>query len=58
VSVQEDARAEVNRRHPWHHDNGVGIVQGSHYRAGFVDGAEWAKAQMDVMDVTDIENTV
>ena len=37
----DDARAEVNRRHPSWHDNGVGIVQGSHYRGGFVDGAEW-----------------
>ena len=41
MSVEDEARAEVNRRHPWWHDNGVGIVQGSHYRSGFVDGAEW-----------------
>ena len=41
MSVEDKARAEVNRRHPAWHDNGVGSVQGSHYRSGFVDGAEW-----------------
>ena len=37
----DEARSEVNRRHPQWHDNGVGIAQGSHYRSGFVEGAEW-----------------
>ena len=40
-ATEQEARAEVNRRHPAWHDNGVGIVQGSQYRSGFVDGAEW-----------------
>jgi len=39
--VEESARAEVHRRHPEWHDRGVGIVQGSHFREGFVKGALW-----------------
>lgn len=46
TDIREEARAAVhNARPPWH-DNGVGIVQGSHYRSGFVDGAVWADARL------------
>lgn len=43
--VTERAREYVNKKHPAWHDNGVGIVQGSHYRSGFVDGAKWQASQ-------------
>ena len=39
--VAEGARAFVYGKHPEWHDHGVGIVQGSHYRSGFQDGAKW-----------------
>ncbi len=38
----EKAAQEAQRRHPEWHDRGVGIVQGSHWRSGFIAGAEWA----------------
>ena len=41
MSTTDEARAYINQKHPAWHDNGVGIIQGSHYREGFVDGAEW-----------------
>lgn len=41
TNIEQAARAYVNKRHPAWHDNGVGIVQGSHYRSGFVAGASW-----------------
>jgi len=44
--VEEAAREYVNRRYDPVHDRGVGIVQGSHYRAGFVAGAAWQAARM------------
>ena len=48
---EQEARAEVNRRHPQWHDNGMGIVQGSHYRSGFIAGAEWrASRKAEVTD--------
>lgn len=40
--IEEEALAFVNQRHPAWHDRGVGIVQGSHFRSGFVEGAKWA----------------
>jgi hypothetical protein len=47
--VAEAAQAEVNQAHPEWHDVGVGIVQGSHYRAGFVAGAKWAVASLHTL---------
>lgn len=45
TSLEEEARAEaakfVREKHPEWHDVGVGIVQGSHYRSGFENGAAW-----------------
>ena len=51
MSTADEARAYINQKHPWQHDNGVGIVQGSHYRSGFVDGAEWQASR--TVEVTD-----
>ena len=46
-----EARDYVNLKHPSWHDNGVGIVQGSHYRSGFVAGAEWqASRKVEITD--------
>jgi hypothetical protein len=39
--AEDAARKFVHERHPQWHDVGVGIVQGSHYRAGFAAGAKW-----------------
>lgn len=44
-AVEKAATEFVNRKHPAWHDNGVGIVQGSHYRSGFVAGAVWQSDQ-------------
>lgn len=44
-AVREAAGNHIHRARPEWHDNGVGIVQGSHYRAGFIDGAEWQASQ-------------
>ena len=41
-ALRKQAREHIEKKRPSWHDNGVGIVQGSHYRSGFVDGAEWA----------------
>lgn len=48
-SIRDEARAYIHKKHPEWHDNGVGIVQGSHYRSGFADGAEWALADSSVV---------
>lgn len=44
-ALNDAAREYVYKRHPQHHDQGVGIVQGSHYRAGFIAGAQWQAEQ-------------
>lgn len=38
---------EAARKAPWWHDQGVGIVQGSHWRGGFEAGAAWAGAKAE-----------
>jgi hypothetical protein len=40
--AKTDAAAEAESRHPSWHDRGVAIVQGSHWRAGFKAGFEYA----------------
>lgn len=45
AAVERAASQYVNHRHPMQYDRGVGIVQGSHYRAGFVAGAVWQAEQ-------------
>jgi len=48
--MSAEARAEAERRHPsWHYVRGPGIVQSSHWKAGFVKGAEW-QASREVTD--------
>ena len=42
MSIKDEARTYIDKKHPWWHDVGVGIVQGSHYRGGFIKGAVWA----------------
>lgn len=44
-AVERAAREYVHRQHNPTHDRGVGIAQGAHYRAGFVDGAVWQHQQ-------------
>lgn len=40
--VEEDARAEAERRHPsWHQMRAPGIIQRSHWGRGFEEGAIW-----------------
>lgn len=48
--VRREAQEAVNEKHPWWHDQGVGIAQGSHYRAGFVDGAAWQAERADAAE--------
>lgn len=48
-SIRDEARAYIHKKRPEWHDNGVGIVQGSHYRSGFADGAEWALTASSVI---------
>lgn len=45
MSIRDEALKHIHKRRPEWHDNGVGIVQGSHYRSGFADGAEWAASR-------------
>ena len=45
-TVEEAASEYVHRRHNPLHDVGVGVVQGSHYRAGFIAGAVWQAGRM------------
>jgi hypothetical protein len=45
MNIPEEAGKEAQRRHPEWHDQGVGIVQGSHWRSGFIAGAEWARKE-------------
>lgn len=51
MTIRDDAREYISRKRPEWHDNGVGIVQGSHYRSGFVDGAEWALRGRQALNV-------
>jgi hypothetical protein len=38
AEVRAEAATKAEKRHPSWHDNGVGVVQGSHWRAGYVEG--------------------
>lgn len=43
MTIRDKASEYIHKKRPEWHDNGVGIVQGSHYRSGFAAGAEWAE---------------